>query len=408
MEDNRRIFGHMPDGTPVEEITLRGKSILGEDMTCKIITYGGAVRSLEVPDVKGNPVDVVLGFDTLEDYMAQDKYMGAIVGRYANRIGGAKFTLNGVEYRLAANEGPNHLHGGNVGFDKRVWTVEGLGEHYVSLSLVSPDGEEGYPGTLKTEVTYMLRGGDLVIDYSHSSDKDTICNVTNHSYFNLSGHDSGSVEDQHILLYADYYTPVGPGSIPTGEVAPVEGTPMDLREDIDICRVGTPIGARIGDGFEQLVLAGGYDHNWVLNPTHGGLRSPNSLAAHAWSPRTGIRMTVSSNMPGVQFYTGNFLDGCPRGKGGAVYGNRHGFCLETQHFPDSPNRPEFSPWPPGASCPGLVSCVVDGSGKRGFNRSTTFSFSICEPEEVLEHFHDRWVLRPIVPPIWQRKKEYDD
>ncbi len=402
MEDNRRIFGHMPDGTPVEEITLRGRTFLDQEITCGIITYGGAVRTLIVPDKDGNPVDVVLGFDTLEDYIAQDKYMGAIVGRYANRIGGAKFTLNGVEYELAANEGPNHIHGGRVGFDKKVWTVESLGENYVSLSLVSPDGEEGYPGTLRVKATYLLdRLGNLNFSYQPSCDKDTLCNLTNHSYFNLSGHGSGSVEDQHILLFADCYTPVGPGSIPTGEIAPVEGTPMDLRGEI--CSLGAPIGTHIDDDFEQLVLAGGYDHNWVLN---GGFGSTS--VARAWSPKTGILMAVTSNMPGVQFYTGNYLDGCPRGKGGAAYGRRHGFCLETQHFPDSPNRPEFSPWPPGAPIPGSVSCVADAARKRGPNRFTTFSFGVCDPEEVRRESHEPRVLRPIAPPSWQRKKEYDD
>lgn len=328
MEKNGRIFGHMPDGTPVEELTLRGKSVLGEDMTCRIITYGGAVRSLEVPDANGNPVDVVLGFDTLEDYMAQDKYMGAIVGRYANRIGGARFTLNGVEYRLAANEGPNHLHGGNVGFDKRVWTVERLTDASATLSLVSPDGEEGYPGALEVRVTYALDRDTLRIFYWGKCGKDTVFNPTNHTYFNLSGHDSGSVEGQYIRLFSAHYTPVGPGSIPTGELASVEGTPMDLRK-------AQRIGDHIGDPFQQLALAGGYDHNWVLTPRNG------ALAAMAFSEDTGIAMSAHTTMPGVQFYTGNFVEGCPGGKGGAVYRDRSGFCLEAQFYPDSPNQPQF-------------------------------------------------------------------
>ena len=339
MGQNRRIFGRMPDGTPVEELTLRGGGL-----TCQIITYGGAVRALTVPDRDGNPVDVVLGFDTLEDYAAQDKYMGAIVGRYANRIGGAKFTLNGAEYPLYANDGPNSLHGGKVGFDKKVWTVEKLTESSVTLSLVSPDGEEGYPGTLRVEVTYALgeyvsdpaaeqgKVRELSIEYRAVCDRDTIFNPTNHTYFNLSGHDSGPVDGQEIgLLYASRYTPAGPGSIPTGEIAPVEGTPMDLR-------VPQPIGAHIDDSFDQLVMAGGYDHNWVIDECPAaGLRA----AAAARSPATGISLLASTSMPGVQFYTGNFIQGCPPGKGGAAYGNRHGFCLETQFFPDSPNKPGF-------------------------------------------------------------------
>ncbi|MBD5117795.1 MAG: galactose mutarotase [Clostridiales bacterium] len=325
MEQNRTAFGHMPDGTQVDKLTLRRGA-----MSCEIITYGGAVRSLVVPDRDGNPVDVALGFDTLEDYMAQDKYIGALVGRYANRIGGAKFTLNGVEYKLAANNGGNALHGGNIGFDKQVWTVEELTDNSVTLSLVSPDMQEGYPGTLRVRVTYALLKEGLVIDYWARSDKDTVCNLTNHSYFNLSGHNSGSVEGQYIILNASRYTPTVPGSIPTGEIAPVDGTPMDLRR-------AQRIGEHIDDPFDQLAMAGGYDHNWVIDKWDGMLVP----AASAWSPETGIEMIVFTTEPGVQFYAGNYLDGCPAGKGGAPYGRRHGFCLETQHFPDSPNRPEF-------------------------------------------------------------------
>lgn len=325
MEENRRPFGQMPDGAPVEEITLRDGAL-----TCKIITYGGAVRSLTVPDRDGNPVDVVLGFDTLEDYRAQDKYIGALVGRYANRVGGARFTLDGVEYALAANDGENSLHGGNVGFDKRVWTVEALTENSVVLSLVSPDGEEGYPGNLAVAAAYTLAFNGLDIEYRARCDLDTVCSLTNHSYFNLSGHGSGPVTGQHIRLFSTHYTPVGPGSIPTGELAPVKGTPMDLWEEQEI-------GAHIDDPFEQLTMAGGFDHNWAVIHWDGFPRR----AARVWSPDTGIMMDVATTLPGVQFYTGNFLEGVPPGKGGAVYGNRHGFCLETQFFPDSPNQPGF-------------------------------------------------------------------
>lgn len=325
MDKNRRIFGRMPDGTQVEELTLQDGAL-----TCKVITYGGAVRSLTVPDREGNPVDVVLGFDTLEDYMAQDKYLGAIVGRYANRIGGARFTLNGVEYKLCANDGENSLHGGKVGFDKRVWTVEQAADNAVVLSLVSPDGEESYPGNLAVAVAYTLSVGGLDIEYRARCDRDTVCSLTNHSYFNLSGHDSGSVERQHIRVLATHYTPTLPGAIPTGELAPVKGTPMDLWEEQEI-------GAHIDEPFKQLAMAGGFDHNWAVPDWDGTLRS----IARAWSPDTGIMMEVSTSLPGVQFYTGNFLKGCPPGKGGAAYGDRHGFCLEAQFFPDSPNKPGF-------------------------------------------------------------------
>lgn len=319
------LFGHMPDGTPVEEFTLRNGLL-----SCRILTYGGAVRSLGVPDRTGRPVDVVLGFDTLEDYLAQDKYIGALVGRYANRIGNSRFSLDGREYQLAANDGANHLHGGLVGFDRQVWTVEEAGENTVTLSLVSPDGQEGYPGTLRTEVTYALQSNGLEIAYEARSDRTTLCNLTNHSYFNLAGHDSGTVAGQYIQLLASRYTPTDAASIPTGAVEPVEGTPMDLRTP-------QPIGARIGEKFQQLIQAGGYDHNWIIDAWDGNLRP----VARAWSEETGISMEVLTTLPGVQFYTANFVAGCPAGKGGAVYRNRDAFCLETQYFPDSPNQPSF-------------------------------------------------------------------
>ena len=323
--DDRTAFGRMPDGTAVELLTLRDGA-----HRCEIVTYGGAVRSLIVPDLDGAPVDVALGFDTLEDYTSQTKYIGALVGRYANRIGGARFTLDGTGYRLAANDGPNSLHGGAVGFDKQVWTVEALTGNAVTLSLSSPDGQEGYPGDLTVRVTYTLSGGALSMEYWAKSGGDTLCNPTNHTYFNLSGHGSGSVEGQYIRLNASRYTPADAGSIPTGEIAPVEGTPMDLRR-------AQAIGAHTGDAFEQLAMAGGYDHNWVIDGWDGSLRP----AAAAWSPDTGIMMEVSTTLPGIQFYAGNFLGGCPAGKGGAVYQDRSGFCLEAQYFPDSPHHPNF-------------------------------------------------------------------
>lgn len=324
--NNRRPFGTMPDGTPVEELIL-----YDEGCTVSIITYGGAVQSIIVPGLNG-PVDVALGFDTLEGYLNHDKYFGALVGRYANRIGGASFTLDGIEYPLATNDGVNHLHGGTVGFDKQVWAVDELSENAAVLSLVSPDGQEGYPGTLSVKVRYELSQGALTISYQAQSTKTTLCNLTNHTYFNLSGHGSGPVTGQMIQINSDHYTPTAPGSIPTGEIAPVEGTPMDLR-------VPQTIGDHINDPFPQLQLDNGYDHNWIVEnwTGDGSLRH----IARAWSQITGILMDVLTTMPGVQFYTGNFLDGCPAGKGGALYQNFWGFCLETQYFPDSPHRPQF-------------------------------------------------------------------
>lgn len=319
-------FGAAPDGTAVELYTLTAGAL-----TCSVITFGGSLHSLRVPDRTGKPVDVLLGFDTLEPYLTHGKSLGALVGRYANRIGGAKFPLNGKTYSLAANNnGVNHLHGGLVGFNHRIWTAEDAGDNYLTLSLFSPDGEEGYPGDLTVRVTYTLTEEGLTIDYWAQSSQDTVCNLTNHAYFNLSGHDSGPVLDQTIQLPADFYTPTDPLSIPTGEIAPVEGTPMDLREP-------TPIGAHIGEAFPQLLQAGGYDHNWIPNDEAGTLRP----IARAFSAVTGISMEVLSTLPGVQFYTGNYLSGCPAGKGGAPYANRWGFCLETQFYPDSPNHENF-------------------------------------------------------------------
>lgn len=319
-------FGVMPDGAAVELYTLRSGAL-----TCGVITFGGSLQSLRAPDRAGKPVDVLLGFDALEPYRTHGKSFGALVGRYANRIGGASFTLNGKSYPLAANDhGVNHLHGGRVGYNQRVWTVEDAGDDHLTLSLFSPDGEEGYPGNLTVHVTYTLTAEGLTIGYRAECDQDTVCNLTNHAYFNLSGHDSGPVLDQTIQLLADRYTPTDPLSIPTGEIAPVEGTPMDLRRP-------APIGARIGEAFPQLLQAGGYDHNWIPNGEPGALRP----IARASSPATGISMEVLSTLPGVQFYTGNYLDGCPAGKGGAAYAKRWGFCLETQFYPDTPNHENF-------------------------------------------------------------------
>ena len=320
-----RPFGTLPDGQPVALITLRKGRL-----SCEILTYGGALRSLTVPDRQGGEVDVLLGLPTLEDYLRQDKFLGALIGRYANRIGDSRFTLNGKEYPLRANDGKNHLHGGPVGFDKQVWTVSEGDADIVTLTLHSPDGQEGYPGDLDVSVTYRLTEDSIVLDYRATSSADTLCNLTNHAYFNLSGHQSGPVTAQGIQIYAQSYTTTDAGSIPTGEIAPVEGTPMDLR-------FGRAIGERVDEDFDQLTMAGGYDHNYVVDGPAGVLRP----AARAWSPDTGITMEVLTTQPGIQFYSGNYLDGCPAGKDGAPYARRWAFCLETQTFPDAPNKPQF-------------------------------------------------------------------
>lgn len=320
----RRSFGTTRDGRAVEEIILDNGFL-----RCSLLTYGAALRCLWVPAIAGE-VDVVLGYDTLRAYESQDKYLGALVGRYANRIAGGRFTLEGQMYTLAQNDGANHLHGGPGGFAGKVWRAEEAGEHAVIFTCESPDGEEGYPGALKAAVTYALEGKSLHLRYWARTDRTTVCNLTSHAYFNLHGHDAGGAMEQTLTLRASRYTPVVPGSIPTGEIAAVEGTPMDFR---------TPhvIGERIDAPFRQLELCGGYDHNWVVDGEAGVLRP----AAVLESGRTGVRMSVETTLPGVQFYAGNFLAGCPAGKGGAVYGNRDGVCLETQFFPDSPNHPAF-------------------------------------------------------------------
>jgi len=322
-------FGQTPDGQGVRLYHLRNAS----GMTAEIMTYGAIVVSLEAPDRDGQMDDIVLGYDDLAGYLKETPYFGAIVGRYGNRIGKGKFTLDGVTYTLATNNDENHLHGGLKGFDKVVWDDEpvwrpdGVG---VKLSYLSKDGEEGYPGNLQATVVYVLTNkNELRIEYEATTDKATPVNLTHHGYFNLTGA-KRDILGHELMLNADKFTPVDAGLIPTGHLVDVEGTPMDFRKS-------TPIGARIDADYEQLTFGGGYDHNWVLNKRSRGM----TLAARVYEPTTGRVMEVRTLEPGVQFYAGNFLDGTLAGKNNVVYQHRYGFCLETQHYPDSPNKPGF-------------------------------------------------------------------
>jgi len=325
----RSTFGQLPDGRAVELFLLRNAA----GMEVELINYGAIIRALRVPDRTGVLGDVVLGFDSLSGYVQPHPYIGAVVGRYANRIGRAQFVLEGTTYALAANDGPNHLHGGLKGFDKVLWQAEPFSngaESGVRFTYVSPDGEEGYPGTLRVSVTYTLTDTNaLVIDYEATTDKPTIVNLTQHAYFNLAGR--GDILNHELQLFADFYTPVDEQLIPTGEIVSVAGTPFDFR---------TPqrIGARINANHEQLRRGRGYDHNFVLRHSERGALE---LAARVYEPTTGRVMRVYTTEPGIQFYSGNFLDGSLTGKGGMVYSHRTGFCLETQHFPDSPNKTHF-------------------------------------------------------------------
>lgn len=322
-------FGVTPEGETVRLYTLTNAN----GLEAQIMTYGATVTSLKVPDEDGEMDDVVLGYDELEGYLTNSPYFGAIVGRYGNRIARGKFTLDGVEYTLATNNDENHLHGGLKGFDKVVWEDETVWEPDgvgVRLTYRSEDMEEGYPGNLTAVVTYVLTNDDaLRIDYEATTDKATPVNLTHHGYFNVAG-GGRDILGHVLMLNADRFTPVDEGLIPTGELRAVEETPMDFRD-------ATPIGERIDERYEQLEFGGGYDHNWVLNREGDGL----SLAAKVYEPTSGRLMEVWTTEPGVQFYAGNFLDGTITGKGGQVYGHRWGFCLETQHFPDSPNKPQF-------------------------------------------------------------------
>ena len=324
----KQAFGKTTDGQAVDLYTLTNAS----GVEARIMTYGGIVVSLKVPDRNGKLGDVVLGYDNLEGYLKENPYFGALIGRYGNRIAKGKFTLDGRQYTLAQNNGENHLHGGIKGFDKVVWKArelkskDGVG---LRLTYLSRDGEEGYPGNLSVTVIYTLTDkNELKIDYAATTDKKTIANLTHHSYFNLA--ESGDILGHELMLNADRFTPVDKGLIPTGELRSVKGTPMDFTEP-------TPIGARIEQKDEQLGFGLGYDHNWVLNKKGAEL----SLAARVFEPTTGRVMEVYTTEPGIQFYSGNFLDGSIKGKGGKTYHKRYGFCLEAQHFPDSPNKPSF-------------------------------------------------------------------
>lgn len=339
-------FGKMPDGSSVSAYTLTN----AKGVEAKIITYGGILVSLKVPDRKGAMADVVLGHDSLADYLGDRKtYFGALIGRYANRIGGAQFKLDGHSYQLPKNDGNNSLHGGPGGFDKHNWSArEANGA--LELTYKSKDGEEGYPGNLTAVVTYTLTDDNhLRIHYTATTDKATVVNLTNHSYWNLKG-GSGDILDQKLTINADNFTPVDSGLIPTGDLKPVAGTPFDFRK-------GMNVGQHIGDPDEQLKLGHGYDHNWALNKSGAGL----GFAARVEDAGSGRVMEVYTDQPGIQFYTGNFLDGTVKGKGGKVANLHAALCLETQHFPDSPNKPQFA------------SAVLKPGGK--YDTTTEFRFS---------------------------------
>jgi aldose 1-epimerase len=327
---SKQSFGKTADGQEIEIYTLTNDN----GVEARITTYGGIVVSLKTPDRAGKMDDIVLGFETLDGYLKGHPYFGAIIGRYGNRIGKGRFSLNGVEYKLAVNNGENTLHGGLKGFDKVVWKARPLNLRTgpaLELTYVSPDGEEGYPGTLSAKVIYTLTSrNELRMDYSATTDKDTVVNLTNHSYFNLAGQGNGDILGHRIMLNAARFIPVDSGLIPTGELKSVKGTPFDFT-------LPTAIGARIDQADEQLKLGRGYDHTFVLNGRMGTLRQ----AAKVVEPASGRILEVWTTEPGVQLYTGNFLDGTVTGKGGKVYKLRFGFCLETQHFPDSPNKPSF-------------------------------------------------------------------
>jgi aldose 1-epimerase len=326
----KELFGKLADGTKIYRWSLENG---GTRM--KVLSWGGVVQSLEIPDRKGHHANVSLGFDNIEDYVAESPYFGALIGRYGNRMAKGRFTLDGKSYQLSVNDGDNSLHGGTQGFDKRVWDAEpftkgsdvGLYLHHTSA-----DGEMGYPGTLKVKVTYTLtRHGDWRIDYEATTTAATVVNLTNHVYWNLAGEGSGTIEDHELKIAAARYTPTDSGLIPTGELAKVAGTPFDFRE-------AKAIGRDIRDGHPQQLLAKGYDHNWVLDK---GITDRPEHVATLRDPSSGRTLKIATTEPGLQFYSGNFLDGTLVGTSGRTYRQGDALCLETQHFPDSPNHPSF-------------------------------------------------------------------
>lgn len=329
-----KAFGKTNDGTPVEQYILRNS----QGLQATVITYGGVLQSLKVPGKDGKAEDIVLGFDDVQGYQSGTAYFGATIGRYGNRLANGAFELDGRHYQVPKNDGPNSLHGGPLGFDKRVWKAQPTNSKDsvgVTLTYLSVDGEMGFPGNLKTEVTYSLtENNELRIDYKATTDKPTVLNLTNHSYFNLAGAGNGDVLKQVAILYASQYTPVNATLIPTGELAPVANTPMDFTQP-------TAIGKNIKADHPQLKFAeskqGGFDFNWVLD-AKGDV---SKLAADVSDPQSGRRLQLYTSEPGVQFYTGNFLDGTVKGKAGKIYPHWGAFTLETQHYPDSPNQPNF-------------------------------------------------------------------
>jgi len=348
---HKRAFGKTGDGKQVDLYVLSNKNGVEVDIT----NFGAAVVSLKVPDRHGKTDDVVLGYDDLDGYLHDKSYFGATVGRYANRIAHGKFTLNETTYTLAKNDGENHLHGGVRGFNKVVWEAKDVSTAdaaALQLNYLSKDGEEGYPGNLSVQVTYTLtNNNELKIDYAATTDKDTVLNLTHHSYFNLAGQGKGDILQHQLLLHASRFTPVDATLIPTGEIRSVKGTPLDFAS-------ATAIGSRIGQDDEQLKLGHGYDHNFVLD---GGTGGAPVLAAQVYEPSSGRVMEVWTTQPGIQLYSGNFLNDTIRGKSGSTYQRRAAFCLETQHFPDSPNKPNFP------------STILKVGGQ--FKSSTTYKFS---------------------------------
>ncbi|MEU0967013.1 aldose epimerase family protein [Streptomyces sp. NPDC005917] len=326
----KELLGKLSDGTKVYRWSLENGGT-----RLKVLNWGGVVQTLEIPDRRGHYANVVNGFDDIDDYVAKSPYFGALIGRYGNRIGKGRFTLDGKSYQLSVNDGANSLHGGTQGFDKHVWDIEpftkgsdvGLCLYYTSV-----DGEMGYPGTLKTKVTYTLtRHGEWIIDYEATTDKATVVNLTSHVYWNLAGEGSGTIEDHELTIAAGRYTPTDSGLIPTGQLASVHGTPFDFRET-------KTIGRDIRAGHPQQVQAKGYDHNWVLDK---GITAKPQHIATLRDPRSGRTLKIATDQPGLQFYSGNFLDGTLTGTGGRTYRQGDALCLETQHFPDSPNQAGF-------------------------------------------------------------------